>query len=439
MAEVLAAPPARQRRWRIDARTLAVAILLAVAAVAIIGRVGPRGADARQSLVDALTTLDAGNFSAARNHAQAAVRAAPDSGMAHAILARAYLQLGEGLAAESELARAREAGMPEVRLHQLAAHAAFLQGDDAGAIAQAARAAPRYANYAGRIEARARAAQGATTTAVASLERLTARNPGDAAAWTDLGRVRLSAGDIGGATVASARAVALAPRDPVALTLRGEVVRTRLGLIAALPWFEAALRRDAYYHPALIEYAATLGDAGRYREMLAATRRAQAARPGSPQAFYLQAVLAARANRLDLARDLLGRTGGVLDDLPGAVLLSGSLDLAQGKNEQAIAMYRRVVDLQPLNVGARRLLGVALLRSGDPAGARATLAPIATRSDADAYALTVAARAFEAGGDREGAAILLDRVARASGAPAAVFASDTAVAAVAAGAARAPD
>ncbi|MEG8018441.1 hypothetical protein [Sphingomonas sp. LR55] len=105
------------------------------------------------------------------------------------------------------------------------------------------------------------------------------------------------------------RAVALAPREPSALTLQGEVIRDRYGLVAALPWFEAALKRDAYYHPALIEYAATLGDVGRNADMLVATRRALQARPGSPQALYLQAVLAARAGRIDLARALLRRTG----------------------------------------------------------------------------------------------------------------------------------
>ncbi len=281
--------------------------------------------------------------------------------------------------------------------------------------------------------------EGETDAAVASLITMTARRPNDAGAWTDLGRVRLSAGDNSGAADAAARAVSLAPGDPVALTLQGEIVRLRFGLIASLPWFEAALARDAYYHPALIEYAATLGDAGRYRAMLAATRRAQAARPGSPQAFYLQALLAARAGNHALARDLLGRTAGAIDELPGAILLSGSLDLAEGKTEQAIAMFRRVASMQPMNVGARRLLGAALLRSGDADAALAMLRPIAARSDADAYTLSLAARALEATGDRNAAAAMLDRAALARPAAAASFATDASVAAISAGAAKAPD
>ena len=72
--------------------------------------------------------------------------------------------------------------------------------------------------------------------------------------------------------------------------------------------YEAALQRDPWHHDALIEYAATLGDAGRTRAMLDATRRALQARPASPQAYYLQAVLAARAGSYGLARSLLQRS-----------------------------------------------------------------------------------------------------------------------------------
>ncbi len=393
--------------------------------------------DARRLLADSLTTLAAGNYSAARTNAQAAVAAAPKLAAAHVALARAYLELGDGLAAEAELARAVDAGASADALHQYQAHARLLQGDPESAIDEAAEAQPRYADYAARIRVRALASQGELVEALADLQAVLDRTPGDAAAWTDLGRIRLTAGDLGGASVAATRAVALAPHEPAALTLQGEVIRNRYGLIAALPWFEAALRSDAYYYPALIEYAATLGDAGRNADMLSATRRALQARPGSPQALYLQAVLAARAGRTDLARSLLRGTGGAIDGLPGTLLLSGSLDYVQGKYEQAATIWRRLVAVQPLNVVARRLLGTALLRSGDPRGALDVLRPVGLRRDADTYSLMLIARAFEAIGDRTLAAQFLDRVAAGPAAPAAAFATDDAVGALMAGAATA--
>lgn len=417
-------------------RVIAVGLLCAiVVAIGLATALRAPRPDARRSLADSLTTLQAGNYSAARTNAQTAITAAPAWAIAHAVLARAYLELGDGLAAEAELARAEDAGLAANRLHQLRAHARLLQGDAEGALDEVAEASPRYADYAARIAARALASQGKIVEARTGLETLVARSPGNAAAWTDLGRLRLTTGDVGGAAAAAVKAVNLDPRDPAALTLQGEVIRSRYGLIAGLPWFEAALKRDAYYHPALIEYAATLGDAGRNREMLAATRAALLARPGSPQALYLQAVLAARSGRTDLARSLLRRRGGAGDGLAGALIVSGGLDYVQGKYEQAAVAWRQLVAQQPLDIGARRLLGAALLRSGDPRGALDILRPIGARTDADSYSLALIARAFEAVDDRASAAIFLDRAASGASAPAAVFATDDALGALIAGAA----
>ena len=439
--------PRRKRRLprlEIGHRGRIVALLVLCVAVlaggyALLHRQAPP--DAGRALVASLTTLRAGNYSAARSNAQAAIGADPTLGIAHAVLARAYLELGEGLAAEAELARARDAGVPAARLHQLQAHARLLQGDPDGAIDEAAKATPRYAAYATRIRARALAVKGDTAAAQATLAALLDADPRDAAAWTDLGRIRIGAGDIGGGTQAAARAVALAPGEPAALTLQGEVLRSRYGLVAALPWFEQALSRDAYYHPALIQYAATLGDAGRYADMLSATRRALQAKPGSPQALYLQAVLAARSGRTDLARALLQHIGRSLDGLPAALLLGGALDYADGKFEQAAATWRQLVAAQPMNVAGRRLLGAALLRSGDPRGALETLRPIGLRPDADSYALGLIARGFEAVGDTGPAAQFIDRAGTGGGAggAAVVFATTDVVGTLEAAASDAAD
>ncbi|WP_375398333.1 tetratricopeptide repeat protein [uncultured Sphingomonas sp.] len=392
----------------------AAAIAVAAAAALTIGLAGPARADAataRTELAISLGLLKSGNYNAARAHAQRAVAADPGWGLAHAVLARDFLALGDGLGAEAELNRAGATGFDMKRGHQLLAHAWLLQGDNRRALAEAAKADPRFGGYAIRVAARALSALDKKPQALALLSDLVRAAPGDAAAWCDLGRVRYALGDVDGAAGAAQRAVAIDPADPAALTLRGELIRDQFGLAGALPWFRAALDRDAYYHPALIEYAATLGDLGRYPEMLDATRRALAARPGSPQALYLQAVLAARAEKYDLARSLMQRTGGAIDHLPGALLLGGTLDFAAGSDEAAIEKWGELVGRQPMNVTARRLLGAALLRSGDARGALDVLRPVALRGDADSYTLALVGRAFEATGERDWAARYLDRSA----------------------------
>jgi len=433
------ARPSRPRTlgWAIGGAMSLLSALLLAFAVAAPATADP--ADARHALAQSLSLLQAGNINAARAHAQAAIKADPDWGLAHAVLARIFLALGDGVAAEGELGRAQATGFDIERAHQLYAHAWLLQGDPARALAEAGKTQPRFAGYAVRVGARALAAQGDLPGAQRALAKLLAAAPDDSAAWSDLGRVRYNSGDIAGAIDAANRAIGIDGNNIEALTLRGELVRGQYGLVAALPWFEAALKRDAYYHPALIEYAGTLGDVGRYGDMLEATRKALAARPGSPQAYYLQAVLAARAGNYDLARTLLDRTTGKLDGLPGALLLGGTLSYQAGAYEQAIEQWRELVGRQPMNITARRLLGAALLRSGDAQGALDVLRPVALRGDADSYTLGLVARAFERTGERDWSAKFLDRAAWPARDTATPFGTDDSLAVLASAAQEGPD
>ncbi len=382
-------------------------------------------AQARSQLATSLRLLAAGNATAARSWALKASRNDPKWGLAHAVLARSYLALGEGQAAQGALDRAKAAGFDMRRARQLRAEAWLLQGEPARALAEARKASPRYGDYARRVAARALAAQGDLPSAQILLAHVLADQDGrDAVAWAALGRVRQQTGDIGGAIDAANRALSLDRRDVEALTLRAELVRGQYGLVAALPWYEAALKVDPWRYGTLIGYAATLGDAGRYRDMLQASRRALAARPGSAEPLYLQAVMAARAGNDDLAQALLQRTGGALDGQPGPLLLAGMLDYGSGGYQQAVEKWRAVVRAAPMNLVARRLLGAALLEGGDPKGAIEALRPVALRSDADSYTLQLVGRAFEATGERDWAVRFLDRAAVPARAAALQFGTD---------------
>jgi tetratricopeptide (TPR) repeat protein len=430
----------RTRRWAVFFVASGAALLCALAfAFAVTRPARTDAVSARTELGQSLGLLKLGNISAARAHAQAAIKADPDWGLAHAVMARIFLALGDGVAAEGELGRARATGFDIERAHQLYAHAWLLQGDAKRALAEAAKAKPLYAGYAARVGALALAAQGDLPGAQRTLSNILAASPNDSAAWSDLGRVRYNSGDLAGAIDAATRALAIDRNNIAALTLRGELVRGQYGLVAALPWFEQALKHDAYFHPALIEYAGTLGDVGRYGDMLEATRKALAARPGSPQAYYLQAVLAARAGHFDLARTLMERTAGQLGDIPGALLLGGTLAYQAGAYEQAIEQFRQVVGRQPMNITARRLLGAALLRSGDAKGALEALRPVALRGDADTYTLSLVARAFERTGERDWSGKFLDRAAWPSREGATPFGTDDSLPILTAAANEAPD
>ncbi|MGE7206934.1 tetratricopeptide repeat protein [Sphingomonas sp. NPDC019816] len=415
--------------------TLAV-IAVGMAGLAYLLRSGEPPVHPAAALRQATAALQAGNYHAAHDQARRAAIAAPRSRAAQMMLARTSLLIEEGVTAEAALDRALADGVPVSQTLAMRAEARLIQGNVADAQEAVARMPPTPDAEMIRIMAKVRAAQnmgGGRLRAV--LDRLAAAYPGDAAVWTDLGRSRFAAGDVTGATEAAGRATALAPADPRALTLQGEIVRARYGLTAGLPWFRAALARDPYYHPALIQYAGTLGDLGRASDALAATRTALVSRPGSPEAFYLQAVIAARAGQYPLARQLLELTGGNLNSRPAVVLLDGAVAFAQGQRQRAARVWGRLLAMQPMNIGARRLLAAAQIFTGDRAAALATLRPILARADADGYALRLAVMA-SAGG--EGKAALIDRAASGVRGPSTIFRPDRPLAELTEDAADAP-
>ncbi len=392
-----------------------------------------------EALNKSLALLKADNPTAARAAALEAVRGSPSSADAHIALARAELALQDGVGAQAEIQRAIDNGYDAKLTHHLVAQALLLQGEPDKAIDEVEKTDPADRAYGLRIRARAMTALGNFAAARDSIDEAIRIAPNDAGVWTDAGRFRFAAGDMLGAIQASTHAVQLDAGDLEALVLRGQVVRAQYGLVASIPWFEAALKRDPAYHDALIEYAATLGDSGRTIDMLAATRRALAARPGSPQAYYLQAVLAARDENYDLARSLIEKTGGTIDGLPGMLLLGGTLDLEAGDYQQASNKLKQLVDAQPMNITARKLYALALLRSDAARNAIDVLRPVVTRGDADSYALTLAARGFERIGDRASAAPLLDRAAFPARDESAPFSPDDSLVVLGGGAAERPN
>lgn len=382
------------------------------------------GQEARAAMARGMTALERGDPRTARVEFMNAIKADPDWAPARIAQARAYLSLGDGIAAKAELDRARALGANPSHTRHLMADALLRQGraEDALKEAKAGDVIAEQRAYAARIAGLAHEALGQNGDAAGAFNAALALEPDNPEIWTMIGRFRLATGDTAGAVAASEKAVALAPGSPDALTLRGILVRDQYGLAASLPWFDRALALDRNFVPALTEYAATLADMGQARRMLALTRRIIALEPRNPRAFMMQAVMAARAGKDDLARGMLGRTNGVLDDEPATLLLRGILYANGGNATLAAEQFATLVRRQPLNMRARLLLGKTLYEAAQLPEAAAALAPIVERGDADSYALTLAARIQEQLGNGAAAVDLLARAAAPVRADAAAFA-----------------
>ena len=333
----------------------------------------------------------------------------------HIAQAQVYIDLFNGLAAQAEAERAVALGAKQAEVQHLLGAAFWLQGDldKSEDILTDEDNRPTNTVYADRILGRVYMEKGDMNAAEAAFTRALKLAPKDSVLWTEIGRYRFVTGNQKGAIEAVDYAVALDNNNVRALEFRGRLMRSQFGLLAAIPWFERALQVNPNDVSLLEEYGATLGEAGRNRDMLNQARRIISLDSGNGKAFYLQAVIAARAGEYDLARRIIDQAGPRINSLPGAMVIAGVSEYELGNYNKAIDIFRNLVLIQQNNMDFRRLLARALYRNGDAYDALDEIKPIAARPDADNYSLVLAARAFEATEKRDKAASGLNDGAQA--------------------------
>lgn len=382
------------------------ACLLGVAAVATAAPFQP-SETAREAFDAAKEHGAERDWRSARVELLNAVAAEPEWADARIALATAALQLFDPVTALEQLTKLQQLDVPPSRFAHLLAHAQWMSGDAAKAIEtlQGQNIDREHAAYALRILGRAQMDVGDTQAASATFDRALQFAPEDSLVWTEIGRLRIVIANQGGAIEALDKAVAIDPANVRALELRGRLVRSQFGLAAALPWFERGLQIDPNDVPLLEEYGTTLGDLGRYRDMLATARKIITLDSRNAKAFYMQATLAARAGQFQLARELAEKVSGGFAELPGPQLLIAVCEYELGNFNQAIEILTRLSERQPYNQTVRLLLARSLFRSGDMDAAFG----LAVTLPSEAYSDRLLGRILEARGERGEAAAYLDR------------------------------
>ena len=343
-------------------------------------------------------------------------RAMPDGAQESYKRAVANLAKGDGIGAEADLQRAASAGATRTELAAAMGEALIAQGelDRAREWLGPGQFAKNDAAYGWRMLALLERLQGNLPAAGRALDRGLAAAPRDPLLWIEIGRLRYVGGEQLQAIDAAERALANGPENPRTLEFRAQLLRDAMGPTAALPLYEKALEIAPEDLDLLGGYAAALGESGRANDMLRVTRRMLAKDARNPQAFYLQAVLAARAGNVALGRAMINRAAESLGTMPAALLLSGTLELEAGNANAAVLRLASLAAQQPANRSAQLLLARALYDAGDYNQLFARFGGEAQRSDASPYLLTLLGRALEDRGDRLGAAALLDRAAQAA-------------------------
>ncbi len=390
-------------------RLLGVALMAAVLALSA----GAQAAD-EAGLAKAEALAEKGKSAEARDALNAIIEEDARFAKARLLRAQVWLDLGEPLAAEADLRRALDLGVEEDAIRHLMGDAKMMQGDpyEARSWLTGGSFTPETAGDGHRMLGRLEHSEGNYPAAGTAYDKALAVDPENSLLWVDIARLRFVGGEQRQSLEAVDYAVKLDPYNIRALHFRAELMRDQFGLASSLPWFEEALKIAPKDVPLLTEYAATLGDMGRMREMLKISREVLKLSPRNPRAFFMQATLAARAGKFDLARDLMYRAGGALDERPSAMLLNGIIEYQTGNYNTAIELFHKLLREQPTNRRAQMLLARALDRNGDHALLIKWFGSAAERPDAPPYLLTLVARAYEATGKRDKAAPLLNRAAQ---------------------------
>lgn len=406
----------RFQQWRLFSKPVVLATMLAVSVVGIpsaIFAASEGNGEAREAFAKAEQFRAQRDIRSARIELMNAIKADPEWIDARVAQAEVLLGLYDGIAAEAEIDRAISLGLDPARVRHLLGHALFLQGKPQKARDQlmADDIPARHQGYAARIMGKLALQMGDGQLASQSFNRAMELDRQNPDLWVDIARFRADSGDQAGATNAVDEAVKLDPDNIRALQYRGELLRFQFGLGASLPWFERALEIDPNDVPLLTEYAATLGDMGRMTEMLAIARKIISLDSRNPRAFFMQAVLAARAGKYGLARRLMHQTGGAMDNVPAVLLVQGIIEHGEGNYNAAVDKFGRLVSIQPSNRQAQNLLARSLYLAGSALDAVEVLKPQVNRTGADPYALWLAGRGLEAIDERVQAAGVLNRAA----------------------------
>ena len=235
-------------------------------------------------------------------------------------------------------------------------------------------------------------------------------NPG---LWVDIARLRFRGGEHLTAIEAADYALELNPQYAPALLMRAQLVRDANGLKESLPWFEAAVAADPRNPEVVADYAATLGDLGRYAEMLSVVRDLAEFAPTYPQVHYLQAVLAARGGDPVLASSLLNRSGQAGRGVASAMMLAAILEMQQGNADTAAETLQALSQNQPSNMRVNELFARALWLGGRDRELIERFESQVNSKDASPYLVMLVGRSLERSGDRARALPLIDRALKA--------------------------
>ena len=383
--------------WRhLWCRVVLAAALSAVAYLA---------ADANDSapfVRDAEQYLAKGDARSAEIELRNAVRESPDDPVIRARLAQVYLQLGNAVSAEAEARVARERNGNEADYLPVLANALLQQGKFAD-LPQLIRPGDR----APALESKIRLALGIAAAAVQDRERAgtllrdaVRLDPSAAAAKIALARF-LTASDPRQGEQLIDEAIAIHPRSPESLQVKGEILRALGDPGGAMRLFDQAVKIDPKNLLAHLSRADLNIAQGKFASADLDIDPILKLNPDNFAANYLRASELAKQQRFVAADQIFDRISYAFTTFPEGYYLQGTTKLALGQFAKAESILGEYLRQAPSDPKAVRLIARAALSQHAAARAIDYLKSIADQQPADAATLSELGNAYMADGKPE--------------------------------------
>lgn len=390
--------------------------LLPLAAIILVAACAPRGT----ALYDrAESSLAKGDARAAAIDLKALLVAEPNNAKARALLGYAFVEIGDYVAADIELQKARTLGAPVAMLlvpqcRVLVAKAKF---ESALAECNPDSAPPKVKTDLHVVRGSALLGLERASDATVQFEAATAAAPDRLDAILGLATAARAVGGNAALKVVLSNVSAGAKDTDRYWLAIGSLAIDSGEFADAETAFQTALAK-AGQGPGVSDKQSALSglaDAQLRQGKLAAADatsvQLQQAAPNSVYAKQLRGQVLAATGKLDGARTLLEEVVSAQPRNFGARTMLGIVNLQQGNFGQAEMHFSNVVANQPSDVRAQRLLAETRSRQQTPEAALASLQPALEQTSNDPSMLAMAGRLSLASGDREKALAYLAQAA----------------------------
>jgi putative PEP-CTERM system TPR-repeat lipoprotein len=355
---------------------------------------------------------DKGKLKAAVIEAKNALRVNPDNAEARWLLGSVYLEVGNGLAAEKELNRARDLGVSSEAVVPMLLQALLQQANYSGVLGQDISEV-RSKDAVAEIHASRGVAYlflKRMGEAKAELDKAIALKPDSLSALVGMARMTLVKGDYDLARQYIEKALSFNDHYAPAWSVKGDLLQVGRDADGAIAAYSKAIENRYNNGSDLLKRILLYIEHERYADAQHDLDQLIKRFPKHPGVTYAQGVLYFAQKKYQQAAQYFERTLDVNKDELRAVYYLGATQYLLGNHEQAKSYLSRYLAAEPRHINTRKILALISLEDGEYDTVKDLIRPVVKGVPDDAFSMNILANALLRTGETEEALQLLKKV-----------------------------